>query len=102
MNSTRDLHVLSKAILADVAILIYGYVSHIQINEISISMALQPFVGPWPIFQFRNVYTVGRTPWTGDQPVTRPLPTHTTTQTQFKRTHRHTCLEWDLNPRPQC
>jgi hypothetical protein len=32
------------------------------------------------------VYTVGRTPWTGDQPVARPLPTHRTTQTQNKHT----------------
>jgi hypothetical protein len=30
-------------------------------------------------------YTVGRTPWTGDQPVTRPLPTHGTAQIQNKR-----------------
>jgi hypothetical protein len=30
------------------------------------SMAIQPFVGPWPLFQFRNVfYTDGRIPWTG-------------------------------------
>jgi hypothetical protein len=34
------------------------------------------FVGPWLLFQFLNLYTIGRTPWTGDQPVTRPLPTH--------------------------
>jgi hypothetical protein len=32
--------------------------------------------GPWPLFQFRNLITVGRTPWTNDQPVARPLPTH--------------------------
>jgi hypothetical protein len=38
----------------------------------------------------------------GDQPVARPLPTHRTTQTQNKRTHRHPCLEWDSNPRSQC
>jgi hypothetical protein len=37
-------------------------------------------------FQFLNLYTVGRTPWTGDQPVARALPTHRTTQTQNKRT----------------
>jgi hypothetical protein len=51
------------------------------------SMALQPFVGPWPLLQFRNLfYTVGRTSWTGDQPVARQLPTHRVTQTQNKRT----------------
>jgi hypothetical protein len=32
-----------------------------------------------------TVYRVSRTPWTGDQPVGRTLPTHTTTQTQNKR-----------------
>jgi hypothetical protein len=34
-----------------------------------------------------SFYTVGRTPWTGDQPVARPLPKHRTTQTQNKRIH---------------
>jgi hypothetical protein len=49
-------------------------------------MALQPFVGPWPLFQFLDLYTVGRTPWTKDQLVAMPLTTHRTTQTQNKRT----------------
>jgi hypothetical protein len=53
----------------------------------SSSMALQPFVGPWPLLQFRNHFT--QTPWTEDQPVTRPLPTHGTTQTQNKRTQTY-------------
>jgi hypothetical protein len=44
------------------------------------------FVGPWPLFSFLILYTVGRTSWTGDQPVSRPLPTHRTTRTQNKRT----------------
>jgi hypothetical protein len=42
--------------------------------------------GPWPLFQFLNLYTVSKAPWTGDQPVARPLPTHRTTQTQNERT----------------
>jgi hypothetical protein len=37
---------------------------------------------PWPLCLFLNPYTVGRTPWTGDQAVAKPLPTHRTTQTQ--------------------
>jgi hypothetical protein len=37
-------------------------------------------------FNFLILYTVGRTPWTGDQPVTRPLATHRTTQTWNKST----------------
>jgi hypothetical protein len=47
-------------------------------------MALQPFVGFGRFFSFLIFYIVGRTPWTGDQSVARPLPR--TTQTQNKRT----------------
>jgi hypothetical protein len=51
-------------------------------------MAVQPFVGPWPLFQFRNpIY--GRTPWTGDQPVARPLITHRTAHKHRIKAHRH-------------
>jgi hypothetical protein len=50
-------------------------------------MALQPSVGPSPLFffSFFILYTVGRALWMGDQPVTRPLPTNRTRQTQNKR-----------------
>jgi hypothetical protein len=41
---------------------------------------------------FFILYTVGRTSWTGDQPVSRPLSTHGTTQTQNKRTQ--TSMPW--------
>jgi hypothetical protein len=37
-------------------------------------------------FSFLIFYTVSRTPWTGDQPVARPLPAQRTIQTQNKRT----------------
>jgi hypothetical protein len=36
------------------------------------------------ISQFLDHFTDGRTPWTGDQLVARPLPEHRTTQTQNK------------------
>jgi hypothetical protein len=39
-----------------------------------------------PLFSFLTLYTGDRTPWTGDQPVARPLSKHTT-QTQNKRIH---------------
>jgi hypothetical protein len=44
-------------------------------------MALQPL---WALasFQFPDLFTIGRTPWTGDQFVARPLPKHRTAQTQ--------------------
>jgi hypothetical protein len=57
-------------------------VAEILTRDIIIIVALQPFVGPWPLFSFLILYTVGRTPWTGDQPVASPLPTHTKTQTE--------------------
>jgi hypothetical protein len=59
--------------------------------SIYLSVALQP-LGPWPLFQFLNLYTVGRTPWTGDQSVARPLPIYRTTQTRNKRTQ--TSMPW--------
>jgi hypothetical protein len=44
------------------------------------------------LFSFLILYTVGRTPWTGDQPVASLLPTHRTTQTRNKRTQ--TSMPW--------
>jgi hypothetical protein len=48
-------------------------------------MVLQPFVRNWPLFTFLILYTVGMTHWTGDQPVARPLHTHTGRHKQNKR-----------------
>jgi hypothetical protein len=69
---------------------------------IHLSTALHSFFGPCPLLRFRNhFYTVSRIPWTSTQPAAWPVPTHRTTQTQNKRTHRHPCLEWDSNTRSQ-
>jgi hypothetical protein len=38
---------------------------------------------PGRFFSFFILNTVDRTPWTGDEPVARPQPTHRTTQTQI-------------------
>jgi hypothetical protein len=73
---TRATMALNKVIQASV----YPF------NGLSIHLRLCSPCGPWTLFQFLNLYTVGRTPWTEDQPVTRPLATHRTTQTQNKRT----------------
>jgi hypothetical protein len=45
-----------------------------------------PVWGLGRFFSFLVVYTVGRTPWKGNQPVGRPLPAHRVTQTQNKHT----------------
>jgi hypothetical protein len=51
-----------------------------------------PLLDLGSFFSFLILYTVSRTPWAGDQPVARPLPTHRI------NSHRHPCLEWDSNP----
>jgi hypothetical protein len=48
-------------------------------------------IGLW-FFQFHDHFTDGKTPWTGDQPIARPLPTRRTTQTQNKCTQ--TFMPW--------
>jgi hypothetical protein len=54
-----------------------------------------PLLGHDLFLQFRNLfYADGRTPWTSDQPIARPLPKHRTTQTQNKHTHRHPSMPW--------
>jgi hypothetical protein len=45
-------------------------------------------------FSFLILYTFGRIPWTGDQPVIRPLPTRKTKQTQTKRTQTFMSQAW--------
>jgi hypothetical protein len=60
--------------------------------------SIHPFIHPsiygstalcWALAAFSvswSFCTVGRTPWTGDQCIARPLPTHRTTQRQNKLT----------------
>jgi hypothetical protein len=62
-----------------------------------------PLLGLGRVFSFLILHTVGRTPWTGDQPVARPLPVYRGTKTQNKCTqYRYPCLEWDSNPPSDC
>jgi hypothetical protein len=50
-------------------------------------MVLDPLLDLGRFFSLLILYSVGRTPWTGDRPVARPLPTHRRTQRENKRTH---------------
>jgi hypothetical protein len=61
-------------------------ISNLLQQSLPIYLWLHSPCGPWPLLQFLNPYTVDSIPWTGDQPITRLLPTHRTTQTQNKRT----------------
>jgi hypothetical protein len=58
-------------ILLSLSIYIYGFTTFVDLGL---------------FFTFLILYTVGRVPWTRDQPVARPLSTHRTAQTQNKRT----------------
>jgi hypothetical protein len=49
-------------------------------------MALQSCCWTFAAFISLIFYTVGRSPWTGDQPVSRPLSIHTGQHKQNKRT----------------
>jgi hypothetical protein len=53
--------------------------------SICTSMALQPFVGPWPHFQLLNPIHSRQDSLTCYEPVARTLPIHRTTRTQNKR-----------------
>jgi hypothetical protein len=70
--------------------------------SLSLSLWLYRLLDFGQFFSFLILYTDARTPWTRDQPVARPLPTHRSTQTQNKHTHRQPCFEWDSNPRSKC
>jgi hypothetical protein len=48
-------------------------------------MALEPFVGPWPLFQFFYFLHSRYDSLEGDKSVARPEPAHRTAQTQNKR-----------------
>jgi hypothetical protein len=65
--------------------------SKIGMTDFFFPLALQPTFGPWPTsmklsvsLHFSRSWTFGRTPWTGDQPVARPLPVH-----KHRKTHIH-------------
>lgn len=53
---------------------IYLYV-YPSIPSICLPMAVQPYVGAWPLCQFLNPIH-GRIPWIGDQLTASSLPTH--------------------------
>jgi hypothetical protein len=80
---TSDHSTGQKKLRASLSVLIYKEGQ--EFLNINICPWLYSPCGPWPLFQFLNLYTVSRTPW-GISPSQGPLPTHRTTQTQNKST----------------
>jgi hypothetical protein len=65
-------------------------------------LTLQPQFWPCPTsmklsvsLQSTRSYTVGRTPWTGDQHVARPMPVHKHKNAHTYTNTKHSCPEWD-------
>jgi hypothetical protein len=62
--------------------MISGFISSVCLSVFLSLWLYSPFSLDFVrFFSFLILHTVGRTPWTGDQPVARPLPTHRPTQT---------------------
>jgi hypothetical protein len=74
-----------------VAMLTEPYLLYLSILSIHL-WYLKSFCWTLVAFSILILYTVGRTPWTGNQQIGRPLATHRTTQTQNKRTQ--TSMPW--------
>jgi hypothetical protein len=56
-----------------------------------------PLLGLGPFFSFLIFYTVGRIPWTKDQPITRLLPAHRTEETEYMHTDIHASSGIQIN-----
>jgi hypothetical protein len=50
----------------------------ILLAVVLVLLMYSPLLGLGRFFSFFILNTVGKTPWKGDQPVARPLPTHGT------------------------
>jgi hypothetical protein len=70
-------------------------------RSLSLSLWLYSPLELGRFFSFLILHTFSRTPWTGDQTVARPLPTHRTTQIQ-NNARKHPCLEWVSTLQTQC
>jgi hypothetical protein len=60
----------------------YSSETYISPSQFPVALTLKhkESVKRFVLLQFLNPKTVGRTPWTGDQPVAKPLPTQTQTE----------------------
>jgi hypothetical protein len=67
------------------------------IETLSLSVALEPSVGPWPLFRFLKPIYSRKTPWTGISP-SQGSYLHTEHKHRINA-HRHPYLECDSNPR---
>jgi hypothetical protein len=81
------------------------YITHIKwhYSFINSSMALQPFIRPWPLLQFHNLFYTDQTVGFLERVISpsQGRYLHTEQHRHITNAHRHPCLEWDSNPRSQ-
>jgi hypothetical protein len=109
MFSVSDIHWLVHLHVSDTfceRVYVYSNIlgnltKHNNWNYLS-TMALQPLVGPWPLFQFLHIFTesVGRF-GRGISP-SQDRYLHTEQHKHRINEHRHPCFKWDSKPRTQC
>jgi hypothetical protein len=82
--NVQNMKLIMYTFLSSILLFPSSYLSVRPSVRLSIYLWVYSPCGSWPPFQFLNLYTFGRTPWTGDQPVAKPLLAQRTTQTQIK------------------
>jgi hypothetical protein len=65
---------------------IFYSATHSFIHSFIQQWLYSPLLDPGRFFCFLILYTVGRTSWTGNLPIARPLPTHRTAQNKRMQT----------------
>jgi hypothetical protein len=67
-----------------------------------LSMALRSLVGPWPLFQFIEIFTQSVELLGRGISLSQGLYLHTGQHKHRINAHRHPCFKWNSNPRSQC
>jgi hypothetical protein len=102
MSAFQRVWLLPQIVVMKVTLLDITSSLYFLITYLSICLSVySPLLDLGQFFSFLILYTVGGTPWTGNQPVARPLPTHRTTQTQITA-DKPPFFERESNPRSQC
>jgi hypothetical protein len=94
LYGTWNLYIFMRVSVTWVSLIPIGCLSSLhdsvklqRLCTLSLSLWLYRPLDIGRFFSFLILYTASRTPWTGDHPIARPLPTHRTTQTQNKHAH---------------
>jgi hypothetical protein len=71
------------------------------VERFYLSTALKPFIWPWPLFQFLDLFTQSVGPLGRRISPSQGRYLHTGQYKYRINAHRHPCLKWDSTPRSQ-